>query len=170
MARFTELPSIKSRSGAGVSLTPIVPKGKIDDKRVRDAVKLAGRRINKIVKSEFEKTTKTWKRKPTFKETIDQNNNQTSAKVETDNIIYFYINFGTRYILVRFTPDFETKTLPGWLNSRPGHPRAIYDGRQHPGIIPREWDLAIVEKHGKRFGSILSEEIDNAVRASGLGI
>ena len=151
-------------------LTPVLPKTKIDDRRMLDAVKLSGRRINKITKSEFEKTTKTWKRKPKFTETITETKNKSLATVETDNKIYFFINFGTDFIYVRFTPDFQTKTVPGWLGSRPGHPKAIFDGRPHPGIVPREWDTVIVAKHGKRFSTILSDEISNAVRAAGLGL
>ena len=151
-------------------LTPILPKSKINASLLSGAVKLSARRVNKITLSEFKKTTRTWKTKPVFTETITSASGKTTARVQTDNRIYFYINFGTDYILVRFTPDFVTKTVPGWLGSRAGHPKAIYDGRRHPGIVPRKWDDLIVAKHGTRFGRILAEEIDNAVKSSGFAI
>lgn len=139
----------------------------IKPQRMRvDAIRLevlnALRAEGRDVKKEYEKTTKTWRRKPNFEILVDVTAKDASVLVGTDDKIYGYVDFGTRPHLIRarnaprlaFQTGFDPKTRPGVIGSGPGrrfgptvHPVAV----MHPGGKARKFSETIQKRRRKKF-------------------
>lgn len=120
-------------------------------------------RTNNTIKSDFEKTTRTWNDKPTFIQ--DKATTQKlEAQTYTNHLIYFFITRGTRVRYATMTPDFSRKTNPRIIGSRRGRGGVAFISRRfpRPGIKAREFDDEIA----KRRQPVLVNRLDKAVRDS----
>ena len=158
-----------------IKLTPITPsRAKILDKKtlLRDLDK-ALRDTARTVKGDFNRTTKTWNRKPKFK---IRGPRETALKreimISTNDEIYGYVTRGTRPHLIPKTPKkvgslafgtkFKAKTKPRIIGSSKGFKggkTAFAKQVKHPGSKPRDFDKEI-SKRRKRF---LAKQVRQAI-------
>lgn len=135
----------------------IVPHGKLFDvEKFVYLRKTSYMTVAKKAKSDFERTTRTWERRPTFYIKDEQN----GLIVGTDDQGYAFVNDGTdahiilprgKYPLV-FQKGYKSKTLPNTIQSfRGGKFGEIIRSRfvRHPGIEPRRFDLIILKNTEK---------------------
>lgn len=122
------------------------------------------------VRTDYEKTTRTWKRKPIF--VIKWNSDRTGATVGTDNDIYKFIDEGTDgpYPItpkrpgypLRFNVPYRAKTRVMQIGSGSGGAgaktvRAM--AVEHPGIKARKFTPVILRAHKRTFQKRLQQEI-----------
>lgn len=102
---------------------------------------------------DFQKTTRTWKRKPRFQSKVMAQASRVVGKVFTENLIYHFVSGGTRVRYATMTPDFVAKTQTGWVGSRPGRGGLLFVSkkRPRPGIKAREFPEAIAKKQFRYF-------------------
>lgn len=132
---------------------PKMPTGEEYAKAMQDAVyKAAG-----LALSDLQATTQTWVHKPKFDVTITKDGGDYSVTAGTDDVIYGYVNDGTkpheikpkRSKYLHFQSGYKAKTTPGVIKSIPGgafgndvFSRGVY----HPGFIGRKFDEAIAKR------------------------
>jgi hypothetical protein len=127
------------------------------------------------VRTDYEKTTKTWKHKPIF--VIQWNKDRTGATVGTDNDIYKFIDLGTDgpYPItpkrpgypLRFNVPYRAKTRVMQIGSGSGGAgaktvRAM--AVMHPGIKARKFTKVILRAHRRAFQRRLEMEIKKQIR------
>jgi hypothetical protein len=148
------------------------------------------RKVGREMRKDFQKTTKTWKRRPDFeiKVGLTRRTSEGSVAVTTDNIIYNYVNWGTgqnagkgpRYPIwagaytgkskakmLKFPRNFKPKTKYKTLDSFQGGkfgPMVYTPMVMHPGVKPRRFDLAIKDKWEKPFVDRLQQAINRGMR------
>lgn len=107
--------------------------------------------------SDLEATTRTWKHKPKFDVTITKTGNDYSVTAGTDDLIYGYVNNGTkphaikpkRSQYLRFSSGYKAKTSVGIIGSVQGGAfgnDVFSRGVFHPGFIGRKFDAAIAKR------------------------
>lgn len=122
----------------------------------------------KIVKKEFEKTTRTWKgEKPTFKILISLTSGNATVLVGPGGSTkgaqkWVWLDEGTKSHIIQaknapnlvFRTRFTPKTKVGSFSSRSGSinpPWRATSKVNHPGIEAREWTITIVKQRKKPF-------------------
>ena len=155
---------------ATISLVPIVPKRITSPATLQRGIVNAARESNRVIKAQFERTTRTWRRRPPFTSTIVNQPNQVVGDTGTDSEIYGYINDGTSIRYAVMTPDFTSKTRPGNIDaSRGSGGFSHFNFRQpRPGIEARRFDHTIARLVRPDIERILERELDRVVRESGL--
>lgn len=157
-----------------VRLRAITPsKDVINTKQIMGVIKGATVETARGMRTDFQKTTRTWKNKPVFviQITVD---GDAQATVYTDNLIYQFVSGGTRPHMIRpknakvlrFGVPFLSKTKVRWLSSRNGKRgnTMIYSkGVMHPGTEPRDFDLEIAAKWLPRYEILMERRINNAL-------
>ena len=147
------------------SVKGIKPK-KLNVDAFRLATLNALRAEGRDVKKEYEKTTKTWKRKPEFEVLIGLTRGpggSASVLVGTDDEVYGYVDEGTRghYVpksgaaTMAFRPGYKAKTKPRMIGSGSGGAsgdRIVRRGRWWvKGIVPREFSPTIQKRRRRPF-------------------
>ncbi len=146
------------------SVKQIKPK-KLNVDAFRLATLNALRAEGRDVKKEYEKTTKTWKKKPEFEVLIGLTRGPgggASVLVGTDNEIYGYVDEGTRPHIIRpvrasrlrFKSGYKAKTQPRKIGSQAGGAfgDTVYAMQvRHPGNKPREFSPTIQKRRRKPF-------------------
>lgn len=129
----------------------------------------------KSVRTDLQKTTRTWKTKVLF--TIEIGKDGTgSATVYTNNEIYAYVNYGTKPHIIRprngrfltFYTPFKAKTRVRFLgsgNGSKGNNFVLTKEVHHPGTEAREWDIVIAEKWTQPHADKMQRRITNAIDA-----
>ncbi len=141
----------------------VPPEMDIDQYRLEYLNEL--RKEGRKIKREYEKTTKTWRRKPVFETLIGltrKGGGEASVLVGTDHPIYGYVDEGTDphpidargapYLVFRrkFTP----KTSRGQIGSRRGSRSGGWVSKKHvnhPGIKARNFTLTIAARRKGPF-------------------
>ena len=147
------------------SVKGIKPK-KLNVDGFRTATLNALRAEGRDVKKEYEKTTKTWKKKPEFEVLIGLTRRvpgSASVLVGTDNEIYRYVDEGTKghYVpksgvaTMKFRPGYKAKTRPKQIKSYKGGAfgdKIVRRGRWWvKGIVAREFSPTIQKRRRKPF-------------------
>lgn len=159
-----------------IKATAILP-GKFDpDAFSREIIKEA-EKLNGEIQKDFEKTVATWNHKPRFKATVSVQQDLIEGYVRTVRIfgdkppelIYYFINQGTKVRYAKMTRDFEPKTRVRVIDSFPGAGGLdSVDVRfPMPGIKGREFDVAIATKHKTRLSFRLEVAMARGAKASG---
>ena len=122
-----------------------------------------------IFREEYRKTTASWKRQPIFTMKFESLPEGEQVIIGTDNIIYRYLHDGTKVRWAVMTPDYEAKTVPRLLGSRPGKGYAHLRGQKKmfeagyleakPGIDAREWTKRIIEIYEKPFQTSMDKVV-----------
>jgi hypothetical protein len=159
-----------------ISMKAVLPKP-INTRVFADEIYKAAEDMNKVIKADFEKTTETWDHKPKFVASVKVSFDDTRGHVRTKPIsgvkppelIYYFLNNGTKVRHAIMTDDFQPKTRIRVIGSFAGQGGLLrvdprYDG---PGIQARKWDEAIATKHRARVAFRLRVALRKAVRASG---
>lgn len=140
----------------------IIKPKKLNQDAIRLEILNALRKEGREIKTEYEKTTATWKRKPEFEILVGLTRPPGSASVlvGTDNEIYNYLDQGTRIRWALMSQDWRSKTTPRRIGSGPGAGRVIIAGRRamqrrgigpRPGIKAREFSETIRKRRKKKF-------------------
>lgn len=144
-----------------------------------NALRQAGRDIMK----DFEKTTATWKNKPTFEIQISLSGGL-QVEVYTEDEIYRYVDKGTEphdiwpgfYTgksdkkVLAFSSTFSPKTIPGVIGSGPGSRGKVDTFRpyvEHPGTKARNFSEEIQKKWQTIFKTRMEQALKQARLASG---
>ena len=107
----------------------------------------------KEIDQDFQKTVRTWKRKPNFETLLESSMDLLIGEVSTTSDIYRYVSGGTRVRYATMTPDFLAKTVPHWVGSRPGRGGLLIVNkkRPRPGITARKFAENIAKKQFPYF-------------------
>lgn len=137
---------------------------------------------------DFGKTVETWELAPSFEFEFNSNDQVIEAHVFCDalrdgdrikgtggfthtpiNLVYFFLNYGTRIRYATMSHDFSPKTSVRVLQSFPGSGGKAYVSifLPRPGIKARHWDDEIKKKYEKIIESQLRSTLIRAVRNSG---
>jgi hypothetical protein len=113
------------------------------------------------VKADFGVTVQTWSDKPQFK--IERKEGE--RVISTDNLIYFFINNGTRVRYATMTKDFQAKTRAGFIGSGGGRGGVAFVSKRRPkpGIKARKFDVVIKKKWDDKLPTRLQRAIDSEV-------
>ena len=105
------------------------------------------------IRKEYEKTTRTWKRKPVFEVVPEVSNTKVEVLVGTDDKIYKFLDEGTKVRYATMSPDWQSKTTPGFIGSGPGRGRKLFvrKDRPRPGIKARDFSKIIQKRRQKPF-------------------
>lgn len=158
-----------------ISATAILP-GRFDPDAFSREIIAEVTRFNKEIDSDFKKTIDTWNHKPIFKSSVSVGADGIVGHVRTARIfgrspelIYYFINQGTKVRYAKMTRDFEPKTRVRVIDSFPGAGGLdSVDVRfPNPGIQGRKFNEAIADKHRARFAFRIRIAIKRGAKASG---
>jgi hypothetical protein len=163
----------------------------IPEKLKPDAIRLAlltelGS-IGGDIKKDFEKTTKTWKKKPKFVLIKGLKAGKIELLVYTDDPIYYFVDKGTKPHLIwagaytgksektvlAFPGTFSAKTMPGVLSSFRGFSGGdpvFTPYVEHPGTKPRGFENMITKIWDKTYGFRMESAMARGTKESGHGI
>lgn len=157
-----------------------IPPKPIGYRRIMEnaAEKVLKDTANKEARS-FRRTVQTWNEKPTFSVKKVPN----GYEIQTDDIRYYWVNFGTKKHLIpprgknrggadtiAYQKDFTPKTQPNRIGAKSGGksgPMKIWPkgyAVAHPGIKPRRFDAQIVRLIDKRLADSAQKEINSQVK------
>ena len=159
-----------------IALTAILPKGDIINvKQLMGVIRGAGVEVGRGMRTDLEKTTRTWKHKPIFTIRIDTKGDAL-VSVFTDSLIYYFVSHGTEPHIIKprrkkvlaFNVPFTAKTKVRWIGSRNGSRgklQVFSKGVMHPGTEAREYDQVVTDKSQPKFEILMQRRIDNAIDA-----
>lgn len=101
------------------------------------------------IQVDFNVTTQTWRKRPTF--VIRRTPN--GAQIFTTNLIYKFVSGGTKVRYATMTPGFMAKTRVGQIMSARGRGGMAFISRKHPrpGIKARKFPETIGDKWQKQL-------------------
>jgi hypothetical protein len=164
-------------SGPTLLFAP-VGNPKFDLAGIKSRLRTALRDEGTVMKVLMQKTTKTWKHKPTFAKDEIHTPEQIGVTVGPNlktlpGRVWMYLDGGTKIRWAVMSGDWRSKTRPGVLGSRPGRGRAVIWGRRamtkrgiapRPGIQARHWSEAIHKLRAAKFEAQLKREFDLIAR------
>lgn len=142
-------------------------------------IKAAATKDGAAMLADFEKTTKTWKHKPTFKFKVTENGQQTTVTVSTTDKIYGFVDQGTeahiikpKHAKVLAFPGgkYRAKTKPHVIGSTTGGASGkteFVPEVHHPGTEPRYFARDIQAKWQPRLKKDIEQAIARAAKKSG---
>lgn len=160
----------------------IKPGTKFKSSIFRDKTRQQAERLAPKIKSDFEKTTRTWVNKPLFEQQVSvgrpavngllgsgANKTGVSLEVFTRELIYKFIDEGTRVRYATMSPDFQAKTVPQLIGSRKGKGRLLFVNKNHPrpGIKKREFTVILHRKWQSQFRAEMQRALNEGAIASG---
>lgn len=123
------------------------------------------------IKKDFGKTFETWEsEKPTVrhKAFLSEARNPT-LHITIDSKVWWYLEEGTAVRYATMSRDFQAKTVPNVIGSRPGRGRKLFvdKKRPRPGIKARRWRRAIERKWQKPLQKRMNAASKRAAKKSG---
>ena len=126
-------------------------KNTVETKYFRRAAYNSGRRI----RTQFEKTTKTWSHDVKFKlsTTATIGSNMVGYSISTNDRVWHWLDRGTSFKMVMSNPEdpYQAKTSYGAFASYPGSGSMIPSTTPTDGIEPREWSESELMKKTAEF-------------------
>ncbi|MCP4540589.1 MAG: hypothetical protein GY832_25920 [Chloroflexi bacterium] len=161
---------------SALTFVPITPKP-LNAKAMEDAMLKELGVIGEAIRRDFEKTTKSWKRKPPF-EVLVESGPPATVLVATDDKIYDYVDRGTEAHVIlpkkakalRFQSGYKAKTTPGVIGSSAGGPfgaTVFSKGVIHPGTKARGFSKEIAKKWQPKFKTRMQARMNQVAKASG---
>lgn len=145
-------------------------------KRIRHILDIVSRQVER----DFKDTVKTWDgEKPVFYIRVTTVRGRLGITAGTDNVIYGYVNYGTRPHIIRPKKSqvlsfqwggpgsYQAKTKPGRIVSRPGGQvgsSVQFKQVNHPGFPGRHFDTLIAQRRQRSVQSLLEREVALATR------
>lgn len=141
---------------------------------IRSRLRTALRNEGTEMKVLMQKTTKTWKHKPTFAKDEIHTTEQIGVTVGPDlktlpGRVWMFLDGGTKIRWAVMSGDWKSKTRPNFLGSGRGRGRAVIWGRRamqkrgiapRPGIRARHWSEAIHKLRAAKFEAQLRREFE----------
>lgn len=163
-----------------VKYEPILP-GAFKESAFDDEIEKALRLFNEGVAQDFDKTVRTWEKKPDFEREIKLGKGRKEASVTTENEVYGYVDEGTPPHVIRakgggmlvFNVPSSPKTTPNVIGSSQGSrgDTTVYAQEvNHPGTKARNFSITIKKKWEPRFGRMMQEAYYRGADKSGHGI
>lgn len=172
--------------GVEVRVTKIIKPSRFKAAEMQRVLRNAMRRDVKVLRKDFEATTKTWEHKPVFKEhtRLSQSETSPSISVDTDDAIYTYVVKGTKAHMIwagiytgkskkrvlafpsKFRPKTKVRVIGSFQGSR-GGPTLFRPYVNHPGTKAREFDVVIKAKREPWFKKQMEAAMRDAAKASG---
>ena len=164
-------------AGPTILLTPLrAPK--FDLEGIKTRLRTALREEGSEMKVLMQKTTETWKHKPTFSKDVLYTQDQIGVNVTPDlttlkGRVWMYLDGGTKIRWAVMSPDWKSKTRTGWLGSRKGRGRVLFAGRRYmqkhnvrprPGIKARKWSEEVRKLRVPKFKARMKREFDIIAR------
>lgn len=152
-----------------VKVKAIIPKP-LNTKAMRKPYADAVEQTILIAQDMFEETTRTFDEVDVkFKKKVKDSSTKIVGTVDTDNEIYGYLNNGTKVRYATMTPDFESKTEPGFLGSKQGGGGLLYVDRRRPrpGIEGRHFDRMVAKEITPIFDTKVEQASVVAANKSG---
>lgn len=154
---------------------------KLNEGRMRLEMLNGLRKTGTRIKEQYDRTTRTWKRRPSFVTTVSLSGSKPSVSVATDSEIYGYVDYGTRPHIIRprrakklrFSAGSTPKTTPNVIGSSGGSSggaTVFANFVRHPGNAPRNFTKTIKRDVKPLFKQYMVEAIGKAARASGHSI
>jgi hypothetical protein len=165
-----------------IRLEPIQPKSKvlIDVTKLDHELKGALDHTANIVRDDFHKTVKTWRKPAKFEKKKPRTTRAgLEATVSTNDEIYFYIDEGTKPHIIRprrvnylrFQTGYRAKTRVGIISSRPGGPSGptvLAKQVLHPGFPARKFAKTIAERRQKNLVNLVRLAFNRSLRFGGM--
>lgn len=163
---------------SGVIVVKEIKPSRLDSSIFMAAFETAARVAAEEIAKDFEATTRTWSKKPSFQRLVSVGPASIDVLVGTDDPIYGYVDEGTRpHVIVPvhakrliFQAGYKAKTTPGVIGSQGGGPF----GKQvaalivrHPGTEARNFSKTIQKKWQPKFKKLMEAALRQAVAASG---
>lgn len=154
---------------------------KLNEGRMRLELLNGLRKTGTRIKEQYDKTTRTWKNRPTFSTQITLSGSKPSVLVSTQSDIYGYVDYGTRPHIIRprrakklrFRAGSTPKTTPNVIGSSGGSAGGapVYANFvRHPGNAPRNFTKTIKRDVRPVFKQYMVEAVGKAARVSGHSI
>lgn len=117
----------------------------------------------------FDLTVKDFNTKPEFDRVYKRDSRRIVGEVFTTDMVYRFLDEGTRVRYAVMTPDFISKTRPSVLPSRRGRGglMKVIKSNPLPGIEARNFDERIAQRMQPRFNRIARQKLMEAARESG---
>lgn len=159
----------------------IKPKKAFNSAVFRQELIAEATELGEFVKKDYEKTTRTWKHKPEFRNIVKTSGKAVELSVTTSDKIYGYVDEGTKPHIIRprtkkalaFSSKFRPKTRPRQIRSLKGYTGKVDTVRpevHHPGTEAREFTETLTERWKPGFQRGIQNAIDRAVKRSGYAI
>lgn len=154
---------------------------RIDFTKVEAQVKKAARKWSGEVKKDFDRTVRYWRNRPQMV-VVDESTGPdivftTGPAPGREAEIYRYVNDGTSRRWAMLSSDWQSKTSPGSLTSRPGSGRVLFRGRSafrrrglgpRPGIQARMFTENIRRRREQAFTAAMQKAlVDEVMRLWG---
>ena len=99
--------------------------------------------IQEEIKETFGTTTEDFDHPVDFEGITLTEVDKITTRVETDDLIYFFLTRGTSVRYATMTPNFQSKTVPGRLSTRGGRGGVWFINKRQPrpGIKARNFDI-----------------------------
>ena len=167
-----------------VLVTKVIKPKRLNKDAMRLALLTALHASGSEIFKDFQKTTKTWKRKPKFVTQIGIKGGPT-VLVGTDDPIYKYVDEGTKPHKIPRRPggkplyfqwggkgSYHAKTRPRMIDSWAGFPAGpfrVFKSVQHPGTKARNFADEIQRRRQPWFKKRMEQAMRDAAKASGHG-
>jgi len=166
--------------GTMVVVWKTIKPQRLKDAEMKREVRNALDRMQRAIKKDYERTTKTWEHKVRFQTQESIKPTGPAVLVGTDDLIYKFVDEGTRPHLIRarraprlvFQTGYKSKTLPGVLDARHGGkfgPIATALAVQHPGTEARGFTEMLQKTWQAKFKAEMEKAMVRAARVSGHG-
>lgn len=147
---------------------------KFDLEGIKTRLRTAIREEGSEMKILMQKTTETWKHKPTFRKEVLYTADQIGVNVGPDldtlkGRVWMYLDGGTKIRWAVMSSNWKSKTRTGWLGSRRGKGRMLFAGRRfmqgrnikaRPGIKARKWSEEVRRIRVPKFSAKLKRTFD----------
>ena len=158
-----------------IGCRPILPSKPFNPKTLLKGIERGMQRTADYTRQQFTQTTKTWEEHhPQFSKRIEMTANAIRFEVGTDDLIYFFLNDGTRVRRAALSPNWLSKTSPHWIGSGmgAGWVTSISMRNELQGIQAREWDKEIAKDlvAGHAFANTVEQELRRAVIQTGYNL
>ena len=137
----------------------------IDDVQLRTELRRANQNTARDIRRDLEKTTTTWDHDVKFQQ-ITETKDWATVLIGTDDQIWKWLDRGTRVRYAHMTSDFEAKTTPDWVGSRPGAGGVAFIDKSKPlpGIEARNWSKLLTQKHMPKHKKRVQDAMRRAAR------
>lgn len=139
----------------------------------REEMVVASKSVLQESLDDFKRTVQTWKDKPKFSSRVDQGAAVGGVRFQigTDDVIYGFIDEGTKVRYATMSKDWVSKTEPGVIQAFHGAGRKLFVNKKYPrpGIKARKFTKIIAKSTRARMEPALRNALARAARRSGHG-
>lgn len=139
---------------------------KATEEQITLANELTAKDLERRALQLFKSTTKHWQHEVEFTSDIDFTSDGVSLIAGTDDQVYYWLDKGTSVRRAVMSPDWQSKTKPGSLQSGPGRGRVVFISKKInlPGIEARNFSGKIAETIEQELEPTFNRNLKKAKR------